>query len=86
MATLSRGVRDSAPARPRSCSQAAEAALAAGEGRERLGEIVGVEFGPHPLGEMQFGIGAFPEQEVGQPLLAAGADDEIDVAQALPRR
>ena len=40
-----------------------------------------VEFRPHPLGEMQFGIGAFPEQEVGQPLLAAGADDEVDVAQ-----
>ena len=31
---------------------------------------------------MELGIGAFPEQEVGQPLLAAGADDEIDVAQA----
>ena len=53
---------------------------------ERLGEIVGLEFRPHPLGEMQFGVGAFPEQEVRQPLLAAGADDEIDVAQVRLRR
>lgn len=50
------------------------------EGGQRRGEIAGVEFGPHPLGEVQLGIGAFPQQEVGQPLLAGGADDEIDVA------
>ena len=29
---------------------------------------------------MQFGVSAFPEQKIGQTLLAAGADDEIDVA------
>jgi hypothetical protein len=45
--------------------QAAEAALAPMEGRKRFGEILGLEFGPHPLGEVQFGISAFPEQEIG---------------------
>ena len=30
---------------------------------------------------MQLGIGALPQQEVGQPLFAAGADHEVDVAQ-----
>ena len=59
-----------------------EATFAATKGGKRLREIVGVEFGPHPLGEMQLGIGAFPEQEIGEPLLAAGADDQIDIAQA----
>jgi hypothetical protein len=28
---------------------------------------------------MQFGVGALLQREVGQPLLAAGADDEVDV-------
>ena len=44
-------------------------------------QIFGREVGPHPFGEMQFGVGALPQQEVGQPLLAAGADEEIDVAE-----
>ena len=48
--------------------QAAEPALAAAERGERFGEIGRVEVGPHPVGEMQFGIGALPQQEVGQPL------------------
>ena len=61
--------------------QAAEPAFAPVERAERFCEVVGLEFRPHPLGEVQLGIGAFPEQEIGQPLLAAGADDEVDVAQ-----
>ena len=47
---------------------------------ERFGEIFGPEIRPHPFGEIQFGVSALPEQEVGQSLLAAGPDDEIDVA------
>jgi hypothetical protein len=31
---------------------------------------------PQPVGEVQFGVGALPQEEVGQPLLAAGADQE----------
>src|SRR5260370_36941931 len=29
---------------------------------------------------MQFGVGALPKQEVGQPLFAAGPDHEVDVS------
>src|SRR6516164_4819557 len=61
--------------------QAAETALAATEGGERLGEVGRLEFGPHSLGEVQLRIGAFPQQEVREPLLAGGADDEVDIAQ-----
>src|SRR5216683_628711 len=60
--------------------QAAEPAFAALERYQRLGERFGVEFGPHPVGEVQFGVRPLPEQEIGQPFLTAGADDEIDVA------
>src|SRR5580698_6321460 len=62
--------------------QSAKAPLAAMKGGERVGKIGRPELRPHPLGEMQLGIGAFPQQEVREPLLAAGADDEVDVAQA----
>src|SRR5215467_15805595 len=46
---------------------------------ERRAEISGAEVGPERVDEAELGVGAFPEQEVGQPLLAAGADQEIDV-------
>src|SRR5882757_9651820 len=58
--------------------QAAEAALAAMERAEGFRKIVRLEFRPHPFGEVQLGIGAFPEHEIRQPLFAAGADDEVD--------
>jgi hypothetical protein len=59
--------------------QATEPAFAAMEGRKRFGEVVRIELRPHPIGEVKFGVGALPEQEIRQPLLSAGADDEIDV-------
>src|SRR5688500_11330755 len=62
--------------------QAAKASFAPMEARQRLRKIAGGEFGPHAVGEMQFGVGTLPEQEIGQAFLAAGSDDEIDVAQA----
>ena len=37
------------------------------------------EVRPHAVGEDQLGVGALPEQEVGEPLLAAGADQQVDV-------
>src|SRR5262245_53124097 len=37
------------------------------------------EIGPHLGGEQQLGIGAFPQQEIAQTLLAAGADQQIYV-------
>ena len=60
--------------------QAAKPAFAPRKGRERFCEILGPKIGPHQFGEMQFGVSALPKQEVGQSLLAAGPDDEIDVA------
>ena len=60
--------------------QAAKPAFAPLKGRECLCEIFGPKIRPHPFGEMQFGVSALPQQEVGQSLLAAGPDDEIDVA------
>src|SRR5450756_684236 len=62
--------------------QAAEAALAAVEGGQRFRKMRRAEIRPHRVGEMQLGVGALPQQEVGQPLFAAGADDEVDVAQS----
>ena len=59
--------------------QPAVAAVALGEGGQRVGEVVAVEVGPQPLGEVELGVGAFPQQEVRQPLLAAGADQQVDV-------
>jgi hypothetical protein len=44
------------------------------------GQRLGIEIRPHRVAEPQLGIGAFPQQEVGQALLAAGADQEIDRA------
>ena len=38
-----------------------------------------VEVGPQLVGEDQLGVGGLPQQVVGQPLLAAGADDQVGV-------
>ena len=62
----------------------AKSPLASAEIDHGGGEIVAVEVGPHAIGEMELGIGALPEQEIGQPFLAAGADQEIDVAAGVP--
>ena len=49
-------------------------------------QVVGAEVGPQGVDEAELGVGAFPEEKIGQPLFAAGADEEIDVAAgALPR-
>jgi hypothetical protein len=44
-----------------------------------LGESGGIEVRPKALDEVQFSIGAFPQQEVAQALFAAGADEEVNV-------
>ena len=62
------------------CCQAAEAPLAALEIGDGRAQIVGAEIGPQRIDEAQLGVGRLPQQEVGQPLLAAGADDKVDVA------
>src|SRR5690349_19033243 len=42
-------------------------------------EVVGVEIGPLPLEEDELGIGTLPEQEIGNALLAAGADQQVGI-------
>ena len=49
---------------------------------DRRRQIVFAEQGPHPIGEPEFGEGGFPEQEVGEALFAAGADQQVDRADA----
>ena len=63
----------------------AEAAFAPMEFADRGGEIVGIEVRPHPVGEVELRVGALPQQEVREAFLAAGADQQIDVA-AIARR
>src|SRR5206468_10865426 len=46
---------------------------------ERCTHIGSTEVGPQRVDEAELGVSAFPEQEIGKPLLAAGADQEIDV-------
>src|SRR4051794_2692022 len=44
-----------------------------------LGQGFGVVIGPEHVLEDELGIGRLPEQEVGQALLARGADDEVGI-------
>src|SRR5687768_11580399 len=56
---------------------AAEASLAAAIGGEGLLQRGGAEIGPQGVGEVELGVRELPEQEVGDALLAAGADEEV---------
>ena len=52
-------------------------------------QVVGAEVRPQRVDEAELGVGRFPEQEIRQPLFAAGADEEIDVVlsvAAVPRQ
>src|SRR5450631_182999 len=59
--------------------QAAEAALALLVFADCRLERGAVEIGPISRHEHQFTIGRLPEQEIRQPLLSAGADDEVGI-------
>jgi len=56
-----------------------EPSLPAMELAHGLGEVALLEVRPHAVGEDQLGVGALPEQEVRESLLAAGTDQQIDV-------
>src|SRR6202008_701216 len=56
-----------------------DAPLARGEKGERLLEILHAEVRPQARGEVQLRVSHLPEQKVAQALLAAGADQEVDV-------
>lgn len=59
--------------------EAAEAAFAAAKVFYCVGKISGFEFGPHARGEEKFGVGAFPQHEVAEAAVAAGADEQVHV-------
>ena len=51
---------------------------------DRGREVRRPEIWPHAVGEPQLGVGAFPQQEVREALLAAGTNEEIDIGQQVP--
>src|SRR5688572_21119172 len=66
-------------------ARAAEAPLALAVRRDRLVERRAVEIGPQRLGEIELGVGKLPEQEVGDALLAPGADEKIGLGRIAHR-
>src|SRR5262249_45644533 len=61
---------------------AAELTVALREVLERAEQFLTAEVRPQRVEEEQLGIGRLPEQEVGEPVLAASADKEIGLGQA----
>ena len=58
--------------------QRAKASVAAVEIGESSVEICFGEIRPHTVGEKELGIGALPEEKVGEALFAACADQQVD--------
>ena len=61
--------------------QAAKAPFAAAVFGDRVLQRRAVEIGPIGRHEHQFAIGRLPQKKIRQPLLAAGADDEVGIGQ-----
>src|SRR5580765_2727403 len=53
--------------------------MATGKFQQCRFQVLACELGPHARRENQLRIGAFPQQEIAQALLAAGADHQIHV-------
>ena len=62
--------------------EAAEAAFAAAKIFHGGGQIGGIEFRPHARREKQFRVGAFPQHEIAEAAVAAGANQQIHVQSA----
>lgn len=60
-------------------AEATESALAMLVGVDGLEQVKAVEVGPEAVGDEDLGVGDLPEEEVGDALLAGGADDEVGV-------
>jgi hypothetical protein len=60
-------------------TEAAVAALVVGDGFD---EMQAAEVGPEAVGDEDLGVGDLPEKEVGDALLAGGADEEVGVGHA----
>src|SRR5690625_2769586 len=57
--------------------QAAEAPFAGGKVLERRAKMAGIEVRPQHIGKVQLGVGQLPQKKIGQPLFAAGANEQI---------
>src|SRR5216684_1646883 len=75
----SRGPGPSCTAALSRANGCAVSAVAAMEIPQRRLEIALGEIGPQRLGEDEFGVGRLPQQEIADPLLAAGANDEVGI-------
>ena len=40
---------------------------------------IGIEVGPEHIGDVDFRVGQLPQQEVADPVFAAGADQQIGI-------
>ena len=61
--------------------QAAETPLAPVIFLDRAFKRCAVEVGPIGRNEHELAVGGLPQQEIRQPLLAAGADDQVGIGQ-----
>src|ERR1700682_747837 len=59
--------------------QPAELALAGVEGGDRLDQVLLAEIRPQRLGEVKLRVRGLPDKEVGDALLAGGADDQFRI-------
>src|SRR5262245_61003445 len=57
-----------------------EAPVAVPECADGVREVSGLEVGPAHRREPKLGVGRLPKQEVAEPLLTPGANDEVDVS------
>ena len=49
-------------------------------------QVFGAEIGPQGFDEVELRVGGFPQQEVGEALFAAAADEQVDIAAGLALR
>src|SRR5208337_1126135 len=63
--------------------QSPEAALALLERFYGLQQLGAAKVGPEGLGDVDLGVGDLPQQEIAQPHLAAGANDQVELGQAV---
>src|SRR5712691_67689 len=73
------GMSPATASRTRARDEAAEPALASAEFENGVLERGAVEIGPIDRHEHELAVRRLPHQEIGQALLAAGADDEIGI-------
>ena len=64
----------------------AETPFPAAEIGDRGAQVFGAEIGPQGFDEVELRVGGFPQQEVGEALFAAAADEQVDIAAGLALR